>query len=68
MIDIRPNACDFCGTCVAVCHVDAIELLESSIAIDRETCDDCCKCVYVCPLEVLTADLSALRTAQAGSD
>lgn len=66
MIDIKPNTCDFCGTCVAVCHVDAIELLESAIAIDQVVCDDCCKCVYVCPLEVLSADILVRVAHQAG--
>lgn len=64
MVNIQDNTCDFCGTCVAVCHVDAIELLEASIKIDNVTCDDCCKCVYVCPLEVLSADLLSHATRQ----
>lgn len=64
MIHIQDNTCDFCGTCVAVCHVDAIELLEASIKIDDQTCDDCCKCIYVCPLEVLSADLLSNATRQ----
>ncbi|HCQ03679.1 MAG TPA: hypothetical protein DIT99_24665 [Candidatus Latescibacteria bacterium] len=62
MIDIRPNTLDFCGTCVAVCHVDAIEVLEAAINIDQKTCDDCCKCVYVCPLLFLSSDILLLTT------
>ncbi len=64
MVHIQDDTCDFCGTCVAVCHVDAIELLEASIKIDNGTCDDCCKCVYVCPLEVLSDDLLSDATRQ----
>ncbi len=66
MIDIKANTCDYCGTCVAVCHLDCIELLESSIDVDNNVCDDCCKCVYVCPLEVLSADILEKANAVSG--
>lgn len=51
----RENLCDFCGTCVAVCPTDAIELLEAQIKILMEKCILCLNCVQVCPLEVLEA-------------
>lgn len=49
MIRIDENKCDFCGTCVAVCPVDAIEVLESEVIIDETTCTDCSYCIFVCP-------------------
>lgn len=45
--------CDFCGTCVAVCPADAIELKEAYISINQEICTVCENCVAVCPLGLL---------------
>ncbi len=53
MIHIQENKCDFCGTCVAVCPVDAIEMAEASLKIIHATCIDCDICVWVCPISVL---------------
>lgn len=46
------DLCDFCGTCVAVCPYDSIELSENDLIID-ETCTLCKNCVYVCPIKAL---------------
>jgi MinD superfamily P-loop ATPase len=51
-IVIPAEACDFCGTCVAVCRADAIDLRESSIRVIPEKCAGCGDCVAVCPLGV----------------
>jgi ferredoxin len=53
MISQKTDMCDFCGTCVAVCPVDAIELFEARLTIDREKCTLCTFCVIVCPLVCL---------------
>jgi ferredoxin len=45
--------CDFCGTCVAVCPEDAIELFENDLAVNREQCTVCRNCVYICPVRAL---------------
>lgn len=52
-IHISFQTCDFCGTCVAVCPEDAIELKQSFIKILDEKCTGCGNCVAVCPLGVL---------------
>ena len=52
MIKIKPDKCDFCGCCVAVCPVDCIELKEADISIDYNICIDCKLCLYICPIEV----------------
>lgn len=52
MISARNDLCDFCGTCVAVCPHDAIELFESRIRIIRDRCTECLNCVKICPLHV----------------
>jgi Fe-S-cluster-containing hydrogenase component 2 len=50
---IPSEKCDFCGTCVAVCPADAIELKESSISVINEKCTRCGDCVAICPLGVI---------------
>jgi ferredoxin len=52
MIKISNQECDFCGTCVAVCPVDAIELKESIILVDNKKCTLCNCCIDICPLGI----------------
>jgi ferredoxin len=56
VIRVANDRCDFCGTCVSVCPVDAIELYEARIVILPSKCIDCLLCVWVCPVETLAAD------------
>jgi NAD-dependent dihydropyrimidine dehydrogenase PreA subunit len=53
-IEIISDRCDFCGTCVAVCPVDCIELAEYRLTIDHNVCTLCKNCVVVCPVEALS--------------
>ena len=55
MIGVINDKCDFCGTCVAVCPHDAIELYEAHLKIDREKCTICLNCVDICPFKSLEA-------------
>jgi ferredoxin len=50
VIDIQK--CDFCGTCVAVCPTDAIDLKECVIEVDKKRCIGCGSCVDICPFGV----------------
>lgn len=47
------NRCDFCGTCVAVCPRDAIELAECELWILENRCNLCGSCIAVCPVRAL---------------
>lgn len=49
----KPDLCDFCGTCVAVCPSDAIDLFEAQIVIIMNKCTLCQNCIKVCPIEAL---------------
>ena len=55
MIRVINDKCDFCGTCVAVCPVDSIELFEARIEILTH-CIDCMLCVWICPVETLAPE------------
>jgi NAD-dependent dihydropyrimidine dehydrogenase PreA subunit len=46
---IRNDLCDLCGSCVAVCPVDAISIEEFSAAIAEDICTKCGNCRIVCP-------------------
>ena len=63
MISVKENKCDFCGTCVAVCPVDAIELFEANIEILHDRCIDCDLCVWICPIEVLHTEKPEMISA-----
>ena len=53
MIVVKNDLCDFCGTCVAVCPVDAITLFEARLEIDQKICTQCLNCVKICPVSTL---------------
>ena len=45
--------CDICGTCVAVCPVDAIIVTEFKVEIDNDICTICLNCLKVCPAKAI---------------
>ena len=51
---INKDLCDVCGTCVAVCPVDAIIVSEVAVQIDNEKCIQCLNCVTVCPIKAIS--------------
>jgi len=50
---ISLNHCDQCGTCIAVCPVDALMLTEFKVEVDRDSCTECGICVKICPIAAL---------------
>ncbi|MBD3387796.1 MAG: 4Fe-4S dicluster domain-containing protein [Candidatus Altiarchaeales archaeon] len=53
---VNRSKCLYCGGCVGVCPVHAIELLETRIAIDGGKCTKCGLCVRFCPVAAITSD------------
>lgn len=53
---INRNLCDICGSCVAVCPVDAISISEFSVTIHQDQCIQCGNCVQVCPAKAISED------------
>lgn len=56
---VKNGTCTQCGTCIAVCPEDAIELYQHSKRgllprVDEDKCTKCKKCVKVCPGEELS--------------
>ncbi|MGA9349417.1 MAG: 4Fe-4S dicluster domain-containing protein [Anaerolineae bacterium] len=55
MITVKSDRCGYCGACVSVCPVGAIELAETRLLIS-EACFDCGLCVAACPVGALKAE------------
>ncbi len=58
LIDINTEKCFNCGTCVALCPVEAISIAEdSSIKFNKEKCvgSACSICVDACPARAITS-------------
>ena len=55
MIKVKADRCSYCGACVGVCPVGAIELAETHLLIN-EACFDCDLCLAACPVGALRAE------------
>jgi digeranylgeranylglycerophospholipid reductase len=55
VIEVRIDRCGYCGACVGVCPVGAIELAETRLLIN-EACFDCGLCLAACPVGALRAE------------
>lgn len=52
MIQINAALCDVCGTCVCVCPVNALMIIDA-LTVNMKTCISCGRCVVVCPFGAL---------------
>jgi digeranylgeranylglycerophospholipid reductase len=55
VITVKADRCGYCGACVGVCPVGAIELAETRLLIN-EACVDCGLCLAACPVGALQAE------------
>lgn len=53
MIEVHAEKCDTCGTCSAICPVDAIIVSDGSITIEQTICIKCAMCEKICPVGAL---------------
>ncbi len=53
---VNKEVCIGCGSCVATCPVEAIELVEGVAKIDKEKCVGCGACKGACPVEAINED------------
>ena len=51
-VDVNIYKCGYCGACVGVCPVGALELIETLIEVNN-TCTDCGACAKICPVGAL---------------
>jgi len=55
-IKVNKFKCGYCGACVSVCPVGALELVETWIEVD-DTCTECKICATICPVSAFEVDL-----------
>ena len=48
-VTVNRYKCGYCGACVSVCPMAALELVETWIEINDD-CNDCNTCVNICPI------------------
>ena len=53
MISVDAFTCAYCGSCVSVCPVGALDLQEARIVVS-DVCTDCGLCVPACPAGALS--------------
>jgi len=52
MVTVDRQRCCYCGGCVSVCPVGALDLAETRLLVD-DTCTDCGLCLAACPVGAL---------------
>lgn len=55
IVEVNPDECVGCETCVPECPVDAIAMVDDKAVIDQDKCTQCQSCVEVCPVEAISA-------------
>ena len=47
---VNKDVCVGCGTCVGICPVNAIQMVDGVAQIDKEICINCGSCLGACPV------------------
>ena len=53
-IIIDRSKCCYCGGCVGVCPMDALELQDTILCVAEEKCTKCGTCVKFCPVDAIS--------------
>ena len=53
---VDKEKCIGCGTCVAICPVEAISFVDGKAKIDRNKCIHCGSCEASCPVRAIKLD------------
>lgn len=53
---VNRSKCLYCGGCVGVCPVNALELKETMLTVDEDVCTKCGLCVKFCPVGAIRRD------------
>ncbi len=60
--------CIGCESCMAVCPVGAIAMVEGKAKIDPDVCISCGACVSECPVEAISSEVAVEKKAAVGGD
>ena len=53
MYQVDIEKCSACGTCVDVCPIEAISIVDGHAVIDVDECIECGVCAAECPEEAI---------------
>ena len=56
MVYVDKDECTGCETCVGVCPVEAISMVDGIAEIDQDTCTECGACIDECPVDAIKED------------
>jgi len=56
MVKVEKDECIGCETCVPVCPVNSISMVDGVAVIDQNTCTQCENCVSTCPVEAIKVE------------
>jgi len=65
MVIIDRQRCGYCGGCVSLCPVGAVELAETRLMIDQ-ACIDCGLCLGACPVGALSLEGQEVKRGRQG--
>lgn len=65
MVIVDRQRCGYCGGCVSLCPVGAMELAETRLVI-AQTCTDCGLCLGACPVGALSLEGQELERGRQG--
>ena len=51
---VNNDKCIGCGTCVDICPVQAISMVDGVAHIDKEICISCGSCLGACPVSAIS--------------
>ena len=54
MVSVDVRRCAFCGACVSICHVNALDLQETHLVVSAE-CIECDIRALACPMGAISA-------------